>query len=369
VTGKTVLLMGAGAVGQHVANYLACYRSVDRLVVADMDLGRTRSVAGNTEMCAHYLGNYPSVEAKTIDLRDESPTVRLLQEVSPSVVFNSTTMFPCSYYTPIVKMRIAELGLHSYYPGHTIAKDLVLIHKLMRAVREAKVSMKVVNAAFPDNTHPVLAKVGLSPTIGSGNVDNLAMNIRKVAAGMLGVPAHNLSVTLISHHAISLSWVDPTKVPYYLRIRIGENDLTNRFDGNALIVEGNNLPVNDEQMAAISSVRMIMSILEDRGEIVHGAGVNGIPGCVTARLDGRGAEVILPDDLTMDRVIEMNLAGMRFDGIERVEDNGTVEFTEETVEFLRHALGIEWKKMKLSEAEDMTRDLTEAYGKLWKKYS
>ena len=334
-----------------------------------MDEVRARSVAANAEMCAHYVGNYPSVEARRLDLGDEGQTVRLLQEVSPLVAFNSATMFPYSYYTPLAKRRIAELGLPSYYPGHTLAKDLVLIHKLMRAVKSAGVPVKVVNVSFPDNTHPVLGKVGLSPTVGSGNVDNLAMNVRKLAAGKLGVPAHNLTVTLISHHAVSQSWVNPAEVPYYLRIRMGETDLTKRFDSNALIIEGNNLPVDDQQMAAISSVREIISILENRGEIIHGAGVNGIPGCVTARLDSRGAEVVLPDDLSMDQVLEMNSVGMRFDGIQHIEDDGTVEFTEPAAEFLRQALGLEWTKMKLSQAEDMARDLAEAYNRLKEKYS
>lgn len=363
----TVLLVGAGDVGRHVANYLACYRSVEKMIVVDRDEGRARSAAANAEMCAHYLGNYPSVEARGLDLGDEDQTVRLLREVSPSVVYNSTTMFPYSYYTPLAKRRAAELGLRGYYPGHTLAKDLVLIHKLMRAVKSTGVPVKVVNVAFPDNTHPVLGKVGLSPTVGSGNVDNLAMNVRKLAANKLGVPAHNLTVTLISHHAVSQSWVDPSQVPYYLKIRMGENDLTKRFDTNALIVEGNNLPVDDQQMAAISSVKMIVSILEDRGEIVHGAGVNGMPGCVTARLDRRGAEVVLPDDLTLDQVVQIGLGGMKFDGIERVEDDGTAVFTEATAEYMRRALDLDWPRMRLDQAEEMSHDLAAAYDRMAKK--
>ena len=369
MTGKTVLLVGAGAVGRAFANYLTCYRSVERLVVADKDENRARSVAANSEICAHFLGNYPMVEAKTLDLDDEDAAIKLLEQTSPEVALNATTMIPLWIYTPLVKRRIAELGIEGYYPGHTLAKDLLLTHKLMKAVKRSRLPMKVVNASFPDNTHPVLAKVGLSPTVGAGNVDNLAMGIRKVVADKMRIPAHNLSVTMVSHHAISLNWVDPNKVPYYMKIRMGEVDLTSRFDSRSLIMEANNLPVNDEQMAAISSVRQVISILEDRGEIILGSGVEGIPGCVPVRLDRRGAEIVLPDDLTMDKVLEMNQAGMRFDGIERIEEDGTAVFTDSAAEFMRTALGINWVRMRLSEAEAMTRDLAEAYNKLSLRYS
>jgi hypothetical protein len=122
-------------------------------------------------------------------------------------------------------------------------------------------------------------------------------------------------------------------------------------------------------MAAISSVRQVISILEDRGEIILGSGVGGIPCCVPVRLDRRGAEIVLPDDLTMDKVLEMNQAGMRFDGIERIEEDGTAVFTDSAAEFMRTALGMNWVRMRLSETEAMTKDLAEAYNKLSLRYS
>jgi hypothetical protein len=43
-------------------------------------------------------------------------------------------------------------------------------------------------------------------------------------------------------------------------------------------------------------------------------------------------------------------------GIERIDENGTTSFTDETVSLMRDVLGIEWKSMKISEAKEMAEE-------------
>jgi threonine dehydrogenase-like Zn-dependent dehydrogenase len=368
MTEKTVLLIGAGTVGRSVANFLALSPSVEKLIVADKDKLKAHLAAINAEVSAIYFGLGPKVEHVALDLNDEENAADLIGQIDPNVIIHCTTMLPCWFYIPLIKRRIKEIGLDGYYPAHTVAKDLVLVYKLMKAVKRSGTKARTVNITFPDNVHPALYKQGLSPTIGAGNVDITALGVRKIVANRLNLPVRSISVTIIGHHA--LNWAPPEKLPYYIKIRMGEKDITKKFNTHELITAANDFLVRDydEQMAASSAVKQALSILEDRGEIVLGSGVSGITGCLPVRLGAKDLEIVMPDDLSLDEAIKMNEMGLKMDGIEGYEPDGTIIFTEKTARLLEEGLGIKRRRLRLDEAEEMAKELISAYNSLDKKY-
>jgi hypothetical protein len=52
---------------------------------------------------------------------------------------------------------------------------------------------------------------------------------------------------------------------------------------------------------------------------------------------------------------------MRFDGIERIESDGTVYFAEKNMAILKETLGYECKRLPLSEVEYRARELYAKY--------
>jgi len=56
---------------------------------------------------------------------------------------------------------------------------------LMQAVKASGIATKTVNAAFPDAVNPILARIGLAPDIGVGNVANLVPAVRLSIARLL----------------------------------------------------------------------------------------------------------------------------------------------------------------------------------------
>ena len=56
-------------------------------------------------------------------------------------------------------------------------------------------------------------------------------------------------------------------------------------------------------------------------------------------LSAKGAEVILPDDITLEEAIRMNEESGRLDGIERIENGGTVVFADYTNEIMMVYIG------------------------------
>jgi len=367
---KVVMITGgAGIVGGYATEYLARIPGLDRIVVSDLkeDLGRT--VVNNAIIGSAVSDTYPRIEFRKLNLMSEDETKALLDEVRPRVIIHVGTLLSSFYYQPLIKKKLASLGLRSHLAAHTFAKDFVLIYRLMKAVKAVNKDIRVVNVSFPDNTHPVLAKLGLTPTVGAGTIDLTVQGIRRAVAERLSVPMSNISVSMVAHHAIRV--YPAGEVPYYLRIRLFDRDITDKFNLNELIDASNKITGigarDNAPMTAASAVKNAITILNDVGVLTHAPGVGDMPGGVPVRLSAKGAEVILPDGLTMDEARAINEQGMRKDGIERIEQDGTIVFTQQVVKLLREALGMNWEKMRVDEAERMAQELIAAYKKLEKE--
>ena len=364
---RTVMVTGgAGRVGSYAVDYLARTPGIGKVVVADLNEDVGISVVNNALIGTSVLDLFPRVEFVKLDLLNIEQTAKVLESIRPRVILHTATLLSSFNYIDLIRRSIKSY----YLAGHSIAKDLVLIHKLMKAVKSSDIDTRVVNLAFPDNTCPVLAKVGLAPTIGAGNAQITAEAARKVVAAKLNVPISNVSVTLIAHHAISVAPLN--NVPYYLKIRVAGDDVTAKFDSYKIIEEAKQQVIGTtpgwmaehSPMTAACAVRIVRGIVNDSGELSLAPALNGIPGCLPVRLNAQGAEVVLPQDLTMQDAMKIFEGGMKADGIERIENDGTVVFTEPTVRLMEDVLHMNWPKMRVDQAEEMAKDFKLAYKRL-----
>jgi len=367
---KKVMVTGAaGQVGMYAVEFLARSHGVDKIIAVDIreDFGIT--VVNNALTGAAMHGFYPKIEFIKLDLRDEEETARVLSEVEPTVILNTSTLLSSFFYVPLIKKRIGKLGLRSHLAGHTLAKDIALIYKLMKAIKKSRIETRVVNIAFPDNSHAVLAKVGLAPDVGAGTLDLNAYYISKLVSDKLKIPMHNVWVTMVAHHAMRV--YPAGEIPYYLNIRVGDRDVTKDFNLNELIEESNKATLygikNNASMVAASAVKNTLAILNNTGLLTNAPGVEGLPGGVPTRLSSKGAELVIPQGLTKEEIIKMGYEGMKADGIEKIDEDGTVTFTEQAVMLLREILKIDRKRMHLDEAEKMSEELIESYNRLAKE--
>ena len=366
---KSILVAGgAGSVGTSAVSFLARMPGIDKIIVADINQEAAVYLINGVVVSSSIHGFYPKIEFKKLDLINREETVKLLAETAPSIVLNTSTML--AGYVPIIRRRITEKNFPaiSRLAGHTIAKDLFLSMKLMEAVKASGIETKVVNVSFPDHTNCVLGKIGLAPTVGAGTIDLTANGVRVAVARRLRVPVHNVSVTLIVHHSIRAIFARENikKVPCYLRVRVGEEDVTGRFKKDEIMWEGAQNAggrADANMLAASSGAEIAWAILNNTRELRHAPGVKGLPGGYPVRLGADDVEIVLPPDVSMKEAIRINEEGMKYDGIERFEDDGTVVFTKETVDLMDKLLGIQWKRMSVSDVEKMTQELISAYKK------
>ena len=225
---KSVMVVGgAGIVGTNAVSYISHTPGIERVIIADMNESRGAMLANGNTLSTALLGLYPKVEFQRMDLSNEDAVVSILEEKKPKAILNMATMFSSYSYAPLIENRLKELGIRSRLAGHSFAKDFVPIYKLMKAVKKSNIETRVVNIAFPDHTNPVLGKVGLAPTSGAGTIDLTVEAMKVKIAEKLSAPIHNIHVTFVTHHALRA--YPAGDVPYYLRMRLGEEDITNRF--------------------------------------------------------------------------------------------------------------------------------------------
>jgi len=251
------------------------------------------------------------------------------------------------------------------YPLH-----ILLAIKLMQAVKESGTTAPVLNNSLPDISNPVLCRNGLCPLVGSGNFDLLVAEIKRKINLAWHVSIPEITIFMVGEHALVMR--GPREgVPYFLKIIIGGKDVTSEFDVVSLIADrwtasgpGETTWISHPRVAA-SAVGHLMSILNDTNEFTHAPGPYGLPGGYPIRLGAKSAEVVLPEGLTLEEAIKINLDSMKCEGVEDIKDDGTVVATDEARTMVKEMLGVDYPKtVPFADIEGVAKELTGAYKRI-----
>ena len=67
----------------------------------------------------------------------------------------------------------------------------------------------------------------------------------------------------------------------------------------------------------------------------------------------------------MEEAIRINEEGQRYDGIDKIDDDGTVTYAEKSVALMKDMIGWDCPRMKLAESEEHSREM----GRVFKKFA
>ncbi|PBB95658.1 hypothetical protein [Mesorhizobium sp. WSM3862] len=370
-----ILIVGHGVLGVDVLNFLSQSGKPYDLHVGARDVPRA-SLRANQAMCtALNLGHHPTIEVAAMDLMNVEATAERLAALRPDIIFNATTLHSWWVITqlpPDAYQQIDRACGGVWTPMH-----LVLVRRLMKAVREAGLQSVVVNASYADVTNAALAAEGLSPTIGIGNVANAVPGIRLAAAHLLGCEVKAIDVRFFAQHYVSdrIQRTGSTNgAPYHLTIyRDCQKTRPEEVDHDLIFanvverfrrvggIEGNSVTA--------SSATAVLRALADRVErVVHAPGPLGLVGGYPVRVAPRGISIDLPEGLSLDDAVEINRKCQKYDGIEAVESDGTVRFTAESAEIMRELLGYDCDAMAPDECEDRANELTAKYAEYRRRF-
>ena len=360
---NSVALFGVGGVGSVIARNLAALPAISDLWLFAGNAQKLESEAMDVRIAAENAGNARiRVHAVSLDLFDEDRTAEVLALSKADVIINTATMrswFTLATALPLATWR--EIYAASRF-GPWLPINLAPALKVMRARQAARPQAAVINVAFPDGVNPVLARIGLAPTIGAGNSEIIASVLRISAAEMLGSHVEDIEASLIGHH-FHLANLDYESAwnerAFWYQIRHRGEDVTEALNARGFKqVMRRNCPHKSPVPAAVSTVRNTRRLLgEDAGRTVHCSAPHGLPGGFDVRFDGGRPTVALPDGMTMKRAGAVLHAAMQGDGIEAIGDDGAVRMGAVEAETMRRRFGFDCPLLHPQEAEERGREL------------
>jgi hypothetical protein len=376
-----VLKIGIGILGGEILHTMA-RAGVDEIIVACRDEETGRQKAAQAAMGAAAQGLYPEITYRKIDLNDVEGTTSILEELEPDLVFNSADFHPFwKFHTDLprdVARRVGEGGPVGY--SLALPFRLLLPFKLMKAVNTSGIDTHVMITNDPcEIVSPMLAGAGMAPTTGIGDFAHVIEPIRRVVSARTGVHTRDIEVYLVadfaSYHLLRRNITLPESM-YFLKVIAGDRVVTDEWKPIEILFaameesrsKGRKSPIADQHYTASIAVGDMMAILRDTGEIRHCPGPAGLQGGFPVRLNAKGAQVVLPEEITLEEAVRMNAEAQKREGIEEVSKDGTVVFTDEAVRIMDEAMGWDLKSFNVKECEKVAGNLSKAYGALVERY-
>ena len=369
--GKTVMIFGLGDLGGWVLEFLARQESISRIITADpreeYGVSKTHSAACGSG----HMGYSKTMEFEKCDVFNIDQTAELLKKNNPDFIYAGMTQL--SYWVPRFLPRELHQEILKIHGGPMLPTQLTLVSKLMKAVKKSGVTAPVLNNSWPDLVNPILWRNGLGPLIGAGNLDILVSEIRRKVSLAENIPIPEIDVYLFAEHVLNVRG-SRLGIPYFLKIMVDGKDITSKFDTDSLVSDmllacpASQTSWIASPTIASSTVRIIMGILNDTGELTHAPGPNGLIGGYPIRCSAKGVEVVLPEGITMEQAIKINTDDIKYEGVEEMKDDGTLVFTDEGYKITKEIFGIDHRELRFEDTEERSKEIIAAYKKLAEKY-
>jgi hypothetical protein len=359
----------------YLSLFLAIRGAADVLYLGSRDVNKVATVMHNTRVVSLMQGAAPKIEPLECNLLKPDKMAEIFKTIKPTLIVHSAALLSLYPFFPSLRKRQERMNCIAGF-AHTLPKDLALLWPLMQAVKEACPQTPVISLAAPDTANFILKGLNLSPTIGAGTIDSTAHGVRIALARHLEVSPRQITVNLVCHHSIRR--FPPGTVPFSARFYCDGKDITDQCNAIELIseavdvsgVETMTTPVSSNApITAASAAETARIMLMQPGQIRHGSGALGMPGGCPVKLTMTHVEAMLPEGMTEEEAFQINHAGMKITGVQHVDPDGTVRFTEKEKSWIREGLGLSWDKMRLVDCAAMSKELEVAYRRLHKEES
>jgi hypothetical protein len=298
----TVAVVGLGDLGSRVLDTLARSPRIERLIGATRDAERGDARVQQCRLVAALQGGPRHVEFRPIG--EIAEAAALDADVVVCGATRHTWWKPSPSGVPY---------------GTWLPLQLTLVRDLMRAGPRSP----VVCLPYPDGVGPALAPLGLAPAIGAGNVGETAPKLALLAGGA--------SVRLVMHHAcqryafasFGFLGADTGEEPPWAARIDGVDDARAR----ELFHAPWPLPTGtvSHDLTAAHAATIVEALLSDEAVDAHAPAPGGRPGGYPVRISRSGVELRWDEE----EAVALNERAQRWDGVECIEPDGTLVFTQE----------------------------------------
>jgi hypothetical protein len=366
-----VLIVGYGDLGKKIANALVLDQRFDAIGVTARNAEQVERDANLLRFTAMNHGYRGDVSGHVVDLQDPASTLAALEEFEPSMVVNCATVQSWRRLTELPTELFRELDEAQFGPW--LPMHLAPAQALSRAVRDYRGRPVLVNCAFPDAVGPVLAPLGLAPTIGAGNVANVVPALTWSAARVLGLPLDEVEVRLVAQHYYSHRLprsgdAGDARAELEIRHRGRVLDLRQQL---AEIQHGVSTfcrrtgGIDGQSLTASSVLTVVRALISDRPVLVHAPAPGGLPGGYPVLASRAGFELSLPAGMDKSDAILINTIGQYADGVADIDPvTGTATIRSDKLAILQRHFPVNPDPIKPSSAWQRAHQLHESFGTL-----
>jgi len=370
-----IMIIGLGGVGRKCLEFLVREPSVSSIVGADIREEYGQGVVNIASAGAVHMGYYPEAKFVKMDLREDvDKNAELVKKINPRIILNCTSMLtwwatPALLPSEILKPLedIADLG--PFVPLH-----LRFAYHLMQAVDKSGIKPLIVNGAYGDAVGPALERIGLTPTVGMGNVDTEVAFMRMIVGRKEGLKPRDIRVYYVGHHFNS-TWMEASgepvnPPPFYLKIVADYRDVTRQYDLIKLQKDAGRMIGGDygDALTASSQCKHALAMLNDERILTIAVSPNGLVGAYPVWLGAGGPELALPDDISLNKAIDINLGGQLRDGIEEIRKDGTIVFPDDVVKVMKDIFGFACKSFHVTEVDEVAIEQKRKFDETVKKF-
>ncbi|MGW1997126.1 saccharopine dehydrogenase NADP-binding domain-containing protein [Embleya sp. NPDC001921] len=318
---STVVIIGVGDMGRRLAAGLVEGGRVRRIVVA----GRSQ---GTVDAVAKSIGGAPGcvVEGVRLDALRVDDVAELLGRTRPDLVVQCAALrgpWALADRADATARGIVAAGL-----GLRLPYQLPVVLGVMRAARAAGHAGPIANLSFPDVTGPILRCLGLAPTLGLGNVGMMLGRVR-TALHAARPHAEPPLIRVLGHHSQvfdvmqALEPADPDE-----RCRVYLDEDGRREDALAYRAPALAPGVRYNPVTSEAALPVLEALLPGAAPLRWSTPApNGLPGGYPVRIADGSVTLDLPTGVTAEESIMYNERMGRRDGVERIDEDGTVHFT------------------------------------------
>ena len=371
--GNKVTIFGLGDLGGWVLEFLARRQGVTTIIGCDKRADWGSKKVNVTASGAGAEGYDKVLKFEECDVFDVDRTAELVSKYQPDFIYSGMTLMSWVIYTYLPKEMHQKAN--QIAGGPLVPVHLTLIYKLMQAVQKSGTNPVVLNNSWPDVVNPMLWGAGYKVLVGGGNIDNIVNEIKRKISVKEDVPMSAVTVYFICEHVINVMGTR-TGIPYFMKIMIGDKDITDKYDCDSLISDRLMAPCPSEWISwivhpevAASTVKNIMAVLNDTNEFTHSPGPNGMLGGYPMRIGANGITIELPDGMTMEQAVKYNRDQAKYEGVEELKEDGTLIVTDEAYQIAKEMLGLECREIKVADTADRSKEIIAAFKKLGEKYN
>ncbi len=356
----TLLIVSPGELGTNVLEAAGRSGLFDRIVVGSRSIEKARGRIHNAMLGCGLEGRFPCFEAVDFDLNDPA-SARLLRSLDPDVVFCAPSLRPWwkmggSDAKPSKAARVPFGGF--------VSLQLAPMAAFRDRFAESGVAATWVAASFPDVVNPSLWRSGRGPSFGVGNVQEPVPKLQILIGRELAVPPSDVKVKLVAQHAfeyfIFRDRPPDLLPPHRLKVTVHGEDQTPL--GERVLREPFTFPydLHFNRITASATIAALRALASQGPSELHLPGILGLVGGFPVVIEHGAIRLNVAPDWTEEDAVATNEASLPYDGLERIEADGTIIFTREAIAALRELTGATLDHVRPGRAADQAEVILNA---------